>query len=159
MLIRKAFMEYSFLSKSESDTAGLGERLAKNLNTGAFIALTGDLGAGKTVFVKGLARGLGIKENVISPTFLILREYEGKMKLRHFDMYRIKNDGELEDIGFDEYMGEGVMVVEWADMIKRRIPDGAIMVDMLKTNGENKRVIKIKCPEKYKKAIKAALEC
>lgn len=104
-----------FLSKSVNETMSIASNLAKELKGGEVFLLNGELGAGKTVFCKGIAVGLGIKELVTSPTFTIVREYKGgRLKLNHFDMYRIEDADELFELGIDEYFNEkAVCVIEW----------------------------------------------
>ena len=113
------------ISKSVEDTLSFGEKLAKRFKKGDFVALIGDLGAGKTVLTKGIAKGLGVKDAryVNSPTFVIIKEYKGKLPLYHFDLYRLDHPGLLDAGNFDEYFyGDGVTVVEWADKIKGLLP-------------------------------------
>lgn len=106
----------TYESFSADESFDLGEKLGKKLNSGDIIALCGELGAGKTVFAKGIARGLGVDEEVTSPTFTLLKEYEGRHRLFHFDLYRIEDEEALENTGFFDYLGgEGVCVIEWAD--------------------------------------------
>ena len=111
-------------SKSPEDTFQIGMRLGKLAEAGEVYTLTGDLGVGKTVFTKGFAKGLGIEESVNSPTFTILQIYEdGRLPLYHFDVYRIGSVEEMEETGFEEYMtGEGVSLIEWADLIEEILP-------------------------------------
>ncbi|MBR1629772.1 MAG: tRNA (adenosine(37)-N6)-threonylcarbamoyltransferase complex ATPase subunit type 1 TsaE, partial [Lachnospiraceae bacterium] len=113
-----------FETKSGAETYSLAKALAKEANPGEVFALIGDLGAGKTVFAKGFAAGLGIKEPVTSPTFTIVCEYEGgRIPLYHFDVYRLDDPEELFEIGFEEYLyGEGVCLIEWADRIWEELP-------------------------------------
>ncbi|HKS31488.1 MAG TPA: tRNA (adenosine(37)-N6)-threonylcarbamoyltransferase complex ATPase subunit type 1 TsaE [Chthoniobacterales bacterium] len=113
-----------FISVSAAETEGAGERLAEKIKAGDVLALVGDLGAGKTRFVKGLARGLGSKEAVTSPTFTLLHEYRGgRLTIYHFDFYRIESSSALSAIGFDETVfGDGVSVIEWADRFVDAIP-------------------------------------
>lgn len=114
-------------SFSAQDTFEAGRRLAESASAGEIYALLGDLGVGKTVFTKGFAEGLGITEPVCSPTFTILQIYEeGRLPLYHFDVYRIEEPEEMEEVGLDEYLfGEGVCLIEWADRIEDMIPDTA----------------------------------
>ena len=100
-------------TKSAEETIELGRQLAARLKNGDTVALYGGLGAGKTVFAKGIAQGLKVKEEIVSPTFTILRQYEGSEKLSHFDLYRIEDEEELEHIGFYEFLGDGVCMIEW----------------------------------------------
>lgn len=109
---------------SEQETRSLGEQLASNAKPGSIYTLTGDLGVGKTVFTQGFARGLGIEEPVNSPTFTIIQEYEdGRLPFYHFDVYRIGNIDEMEEIGYEDYFfGGGVCLIEWANLIEEILP-------------------------------------
>jgi ATPase, YjeE family len=111
-------------SKSPGDTFQIGMRLGQLAKAGEVYTLTGDLGVGKTVFTQGFAKGLGIEEPVNSPTFTILQIYEGgRLPLYHFDVYRIGSVEEMDETGFEEYMtGEGVSLIEWADLIREILP-------------------------------------
>lgn len=112
-------------SHSPEETYEIGRMMARAAEPGDVFALEGDLGAGKTVFTKGFARELGVKGAVNSPTFTILQIYdEGKLPLYHFDVYRIEEPEEMEEIGFDDYIyGEGVCLIEWADQIEDILPE------------------------------------
>jgi len=123
-------MEMIFETQSIDQTEELGRCLGKTLREGDFVALTGDLGAGKTAFTKGIARGLGIKEDITSPTFTIINEYLGRVPLAHMDVYRLKNLQELENIGFDDYLEGYVVVMEWADKVKELLPNDVLWVDI-----------------------------
>jgi ATPase, YjeE family len=129
------------------DTINLGKALGTRLDAGAIICLTGDLGAGKTHFTKGIASGLGIEENITSPTFTIVNEYDGgRLKLFHFDVYRVNDPDEIAAIGFDEYIfSSGVSIIEWSNYIEELIPDDYISVHITKLleKGENFRKIVI----------------
>lgn len=111
-------------SRSEKDTFELGKRLGEQAEAGAVFTLIGDLGTGKTVFTKGLAEGLGIGETISSPTFTIVQVYEeGRLPFYHFDVYRIGDVEEMDEIGFEDYVyGEGVSLIEWADLIREILP-------------------------------------
>lgn len=112
----------SYLTKSAEESQAIGEMLGKHLKAGDVITLEGDLGAGKTTFTKGLAKGLGVRRNVNSPTFTIIKQYKGRIPLYHMDVYRLENSD--EDIGFSEYFdGDGVAVIEWATFIEAYLPD------------------------------------
>ncbi len=117
------YMEYE--SSSEQETFVLGEKIGKEAVPGSVYALLGDLGVGKTVFTKGFAKGLGISEHVSSPTFTILQVYdEGRLPLYHFDVYRIGDPEEMEEIGYEDYFfGDGVCLVEWANLIEELMPE------------------------------------
>lgn len=135
----------SIVSHSSEETWELARRLAPTLSKGDLISLTGDLGAGKTVFTQGIAAGLGVVEPVTSPTFTIIKEYdEGILPLYHFDVYRIFSPDELEELGFDEYFyGDGVTVVEWGDKIEELLPDVRLEVRILRLVDESYRRIEI----------------
>ncbi|MBE6112159.1 MAG: tRNA (adenosine(37)-N6)-threonylcarbamoyltransferase complex ATPase subunit type 1 TsaE [Peptococcaceae bacterium] len=113
------------ITKTPQELEYLGERMAQLVEPGDFIALDGDLGAGKTLLTQGLARGLAVTEEIVSPTFTIIHEYEsGRLPLYHMDVYRLKQPEEMYDLGYEEYFyGEGVTVVEWAQIIEPLLPD------------------------------------
>jgi len=120
---------YSIETRSELQTKQLAEKLALLLKVGDVLTLEGDLGAGKTTFTKGLAQGLGVKRTVNSPTFTIVKEYPGELKLYHMDVYRLENSD--EDIGFDEYFhGNGVTVIEWAHFIEEHLPEDLLNINI-----------------------------
>lgn len=118
----------------EQDTFRMGEELGEKAVSGEIYLLDGDLGAGKTVFTKGFAKGLGIKEPVTSPTFTILQEYhDGRIPLYHFDVYRISCLEEMEEIGYEEcFYGEGVCLIEWPSLIRELLPRESICVSIKK---------------------------
>ena len=121
-------MEYR--SNSPGETEALGAALAKLLWPGAVVAFTGDLGAGKTAFVRGMAQGLGVAGRVTSPTFTIVNEYEGgRLPLFHFDMYRLGSAEELFDIGWEDYLDRGgVCAVEWSEQVAEALPPETVFV-------------------------------
>ena len=127
-----------FESGCPEDTFGFGSRMAEKAMPGAVITLNGDLGAGKTVFTKGFAHGLGISELVTSPTFTILQEYSGgRIPLYHFDAYRIEDPDEMEEVGLDHYLyGSGVCIIEWAEIIRDILPENTISVTIEKDPGK-----------------------
>lgn len=134
------------VSNSVEETIRIGAALAQKLKKGDVVALIGDLGSGKTVLTKGIARGLGVKNvrYVNSPTFVIIKEYKGKLPLYHFDLYRLDGSGVIDRENFEEYFyGDGITVVEWADKIRKLLPDKYVEVK-LTVIGENKRKIEIK---------------
>lgn len=128
----------------EWETEDLGETLGRRLSSGAVVAFTGDLGAGKTAFTRGLARGLGVTGWVTSPTFTIVNEYEGgRLPLFHFDLYRLGGSDELFDIGWEDYLRRGgVCAVEWSEKVSDAL-EGCIRVDIRRGEGENDRIITI----------------
>ena len=134
-----------FVSHSTQETEQLGEEVAKSLRGGDVLAFTGSLGMGKTAFTRGLARGLGCRGRVTSPTFTIVNEYDGKTPLFHFDMYRLGSSDELFDIGWDDYLARGgVCAVEWSERVSDALPDDTIYVDIARgEEDENTRTITV----------------
>lgn len=135
-----------FKTFSVDETADIGFKLGKLLNAGDVICLNGNLGTGKTALTSGIAKGLGISGYITSPTFTIVNEYSAKIPLFHFDAYRIADSEEMFEIGFEEYIeGNGVVVIEWADLIKDVLPKEYIRVDITKDlpKGVDLRIIKI----------------
>ena len=134
-----------WITNSEQETEQLGQRLGAALKPGTILAYTGDLGAGKTAFTRGLARGLDIPERVTSPTFTIVNEYEGgRLPLFHFDMYRLGGADELFDIGWEDYLARnGVCAVEWSENVEEALEEGTIRVDIRRGEHDNQRCIRI----------------
>lgn len=132
---------------SPEETFDIGVRLGQEAKAGEVITLYADLGCGKTVLAQGIAKGLGIDEYVNSPTFTILQIYEGgRLPFYHFDVYRIEDPEEMQEVGFDDYIfGQGVCMIEWAELIEDILPDHArrITIEKDPAKGENYRVIKI----------------
>lgn len=124
----------TFESFSAQDTYEYGRRIGESAQPGCVICLDGDLGTGKTVFTKGVAAGLGITEPVVSPTFTIVQIYEeGRLPLYHFDVYRIDDPDEMEEIGYREYFyGDGITIIEWSELIRELIPDDAVRITIRK---------------------------
>ena len=136
----------TFTTHSAAETEALGERLAARLTGGEVIAYTGDLGAGKTAFTRGLARGLGITDRVTSPTFTIVNEYEGgRLPLFHFDMYRLSSSDELYDIGWEDYLDRGgVCAVEWSEIVSDALEENELIrVDIKNECGNDDRTITV----------------
>lgn len=133
-----------FFSHSPLDTESFAEALAKSLSGGEVIAFSGDLGMGKTCFVRGLARGLGFSGDVTSPTFAIINEYSGgRLPLYHFDMYRISGWDDLYSTGYFEYCeAGGVCAIEWSENIEAALPDDVIRIEIRK-NGDTERIITV----------------
>lgn len=124
----------TFVSKNESDTEAFGERLAGRLRPGDVVAYAGALGMGKTALTRGLARGLGCRGRVTSPTFTIVNEYDGPTPLFHFDLYRLSSPEELYDIGWDDYLDRGgVCAVEWSERAAEALPEDAIRVELARS--------------------------
>ncbi|MBL7070808.1 MAG: tRNA (adenosine(37)-N6)-threonylcarbamoyltransferase complex ATPase subunit type 1 TsaE [Candidatus Omnitrophica bacterium] len=138
-------MSKQFISNTVEDTIRFGRRLGSILKSGDLIALCGELGSGKTVLTKGIARGLGVKhaERVNSPSFLILKEYRGRLPLYHFDIYRLNDAFEFMTVDYARYFyGNGVSVIEWADKIEKLLPDEFLKID-LSVKGENERRMRV----------------
>lgn len=130
-------------TNSEAETVLAGEQMGKKLLPGDVLAFYGDLGAGKTAFIRGVARGLGIASRVSSPTFTIVNEYPGPVPLFHFDMYRLGSSDELFEIGWEDYLTRGgVCCVEWTENVADAMPAEAVAVTIEKT-GENARKITV----------------
>lgn len=129
-------------TQTEAGTEALGERVAAALPAGGVvIALYGELGAGKTAFVRGLARGLGVTQRVVSPTFTIVNELAGRRELFHFDMYRLGSADELFDIGWEDYLGrEGVCAVEWSENVPGAFDGTEIRVTIEKTSDGDRKI-------------------
>jgi tRNA threonylcarbamoyladenosine biosynthesis protein TsaE len=130
------------ITNCHEQTLALGQQLANSLKSGDVVALYGGLGAGKTVFAKGIAGGLNISDEVVSPTFTLLKEYAGDLTLHHFDLYRIEDEEELVHIGFYDYLGsDGVCVIEWA----QNAQDLQANINVhFNGSGNDKRTIEIK---------------
>lgn len=134
-------MDRIFETTGRNETQKLGEALGRLLKAGDFLALTGDLGAGKTAFTRGIARGLGITEDITSPTFTIINQYEAAVPLAHMDAYRLRDPDELENIGYYDYLEDFVVVLEWADRVECLIPKDALRIDFTVLD-ENRRSIR-----------------
>jgi tRNA threonylcarbamoyladenosine biosynthesis protein TsaE len=134
-------METTFITQSEADTARSARELAASLQTGDVVLLFGDLGAGKTAFVKGLAAGLGVApQEVSSPTFTIVQEYRGgRLTLFHVDLYRLSDPREIDDLGLDEIAADGILAIEWAEKLPREVP-GAVVVRIEHGDGDTRRI-------------------
>jgi len=134
------------IAQSVEETIIYGEKLGTLVNSGDVICLTGDLGTGKTHFVKGFAKGLKIEDSITSPTFTIVNEYQGRLKLNHFDVYRVSDPEEIENIGFDEYIfSSAVSIIEWANFIEELIPKESLRINIIKVpeKGDNYREIEV----------------
>lgn len=133
-----------YKSAMPGDTEQLGEALAAELKPGTVVAFFGDMGSGKTVFTRGLARGLHCEEQVSSPTFALVHEYGGQPPLAHFDMYRISTWDELDSTGFYDYIDQGyVLAVEWSENIENALPEETVRVEFFKGPGDDDRTIRV----------------
>ncbi|MBS7525772.1 tRNA (adenosine(37)-N6)-threonylcarbamoyltransferase complex ATPase subunit type 1 TsaE [Fusibacter paucivorans] len=127
-------------------TVELASIFAETIKPGDILCLSGDLGAGKTTFTQALCKALGVTEHVTSPTFNIMNQYEGRLPIYHFDVYRIAEPDEMYEIGFDEYLnGMGVSIIEWAPLVEVLIPEDAVWM-IIKTTGETSRTICLRGP-------------
>ena len=142
-------MTKTITTDSEDETAAVGRELAATLSAGDVLLLFGDLGAGKTAFVRGLAEGLGVsRDEVSSPTFTLIQEYRGgRLPLFHVDLYRIEDPREFDELGLDEIAEDGVLAIEWADRYPRP-PQGAVRV-RIEHAGESQRRVGIEASTKY----------
>ncbi len=132
-----------YFTHSVSETEALGTAFAEKLSAPTVLCLYGDLGAGKTAFTRGLAQGLGSPDRVSSPTFTLMHEYEGREVLHHFDLYRLESEEELWDIGFEEYLENGISVIEWPNRFENMIPSSAIRIHISYGETENERIIEV----------------
>lgn len=130
---------------SEKETERIGEAIGQAAEPGTVVALIGDLGTGKTTLTKSIAKGLGVTETVTSPTFNIIREYKsGRIPLYHFDVYRIGDPDEMFELGYEEYFyGDGICVVEWADIIEELLPEDAVIIRIERGADEEEREYRI----------------
>ncbi len=135
----------TLISTGTEDTLKIGKIIGETLRKGSIVALTGELGSGKTCITQGIARGIGVPENyyITSPTFTLINEYPGRITLYHLDIYRLSGSQDLDDLGYEEYFyGDGVIVIEWAEKIKDILPPDCLFV-YLKHVDEERREIKI----------------
>ena len=119
------------ISSSEQETRELRKRMSQKVTPGTVISLRGSLGAGKTVFAKGFALGLGITEAIVSPTFTLVQEYDGRLKLYHLDLYRLSGEDEFESMGGEDFLySDGVALIEWSEKIEDMLPDDTIFINI-----------------------------
>lgn len=149
-------MEYKITTRSEMETIEIAQNFESEKFPNMIICLDGELGSGKTVFTKGIANALGIQESITSPTFTIIKEYEGELPLYHMDVYRL--DGNTDGVGIEEYFTKGgVVVIEWSDTIKDILPEERLHIKF-KVIDENKRVLKLTpYGQKYEELCEAVL--
>ena len=147
-------MKKIIISNSSDETFALGKKLSEKIQKKSIVAIYGNLGAGKTIFAKGIAAGLGIVDDITSPTFSLMEVYEGNITLYHFDLYRINDPNEFTNLSFEEYWeGDGVSVIEWAEIAENILPKKRINVyieymdENINENIENIRKITIEYPD------------
>ena len=144
------------ISHSEKETIQLAERLGKKLRKGDVIILKGDLASGKTTFTKGIGKALNIKEVINSPTFTILKIYEGDLTLFHIDAYRLENN--LYDLGIEEYQPEGITVIEWPEYYEKFLPEEYLEISIVQTDEEEREILLIPHGKHYEEIVKE-MEC
>ncbi|TWT05584.1 tRNA (adenosine(37)-N6)-threonylcarbamoyltransferase complex ATPase subunit type 1 TsaE [Planococcus sp. CPCC 101016] len=143
-------MTYAIMLNSPEETEVFAAAFAELLEPGDLLTLEGDLGAGKTTFTKGLAKGLGVQRMVNSPTFTILKQYSGRLELNHFDVYRLENSD--EDIGFDEFFtSEAVSVIEWAKFIEEYLPKERLEITITRQSEQERKVVLNPIGRRYEK--------
>ncbi len=133
-----------FQTSSPEETELLGQKIGARLKGGEVLALFGGMGAGKTVLTRGIARGLGVAEGVSSPTFALVHEYDGRLKIYHFDMFRVESWDDLYSTGFFDFLDSGaVLIVEWSENIENALPESAVRIRLAPGKTERERVISI----------------
>lgn len=134
-------MKKIYITESAEETEKIGMEIGRNAKNGDVIALSGELGTGKTALTRGIAEGLGITEDITSPTFSLMEIYEGSKTLYHFDLYRIEDDREFDNLCFEEYWeNEGISVIEWAERASGRLPEARIQIKIEYINSTNRRI-------------------
>jgi tRNA threonylcarbamoyladenosine biosynthesis protein TsaE len=145
-----------FISHSEAQTRRLGARLAQFLQPGDVIGLVGDLGSGKTRWIQGVCQGLGVEDPVISPTFILVNEYQGRYPIYHIDLYRLETTAEILTFGLEEYLyGAGVSLIEWADRARHLLPDDLLRVELYYLENTKRRVVLRPHGERYDELVRA----
>jgi tRNA threonylcarbamoyladenosine biosynthesis protein TsaE len=151
----------ALLTYAPEDTAELGRKLGGLLLAGDLICLIGELGAGKTSFAQGVARGLGVEGQVRSPSFTLIHEYYGRLPLYHLDLYRLNDPSELEDLGYEEYFyGDGVALVEWADRVREVLPEERldIYIDRLAEDEDCRKLKLAPRGERYRRLVEELMD-
>ena len=144
--------EKTFITPSAADTRALGEKLGRILPANSLLTLSGQLGAGKTTFTQGLAKGMGIEKKVTSPTFTMLKIYKGRLPLYHIDAYRLEDID--QDLGFEEYIdSDGVCVIEWSDFISGILPEERLGIDLQILEDDSRELRFTAVGEKYERLL------
>lgn len=147
---------YTLITHSAAETQAVAEKLATLVKAGTVITLDGDLGAGKTTFTQGFGKGLGVTRNVNSPTFTIMKQYQGRLPLYHMDVYRLEDTG--DDIGLEEYInGDGVAIVEWSNLIESSLPTERIAITIERIGDEERQLTFIPVGDTYNALVKEVL--
>lgn len=147
---------YTLITRSAAETQAVAEKLATLVKPGTVITLNGDLGAGKTTFTQGFAKGLGVTRNVNSPTFTIMKQYQGRLPLYHMDVYRLEDTG--DDIGLEEYInGDGVAIVEWSNLIESSLPAERLGIMIERTGDEERQLTFAPVGDTYHAIVKEVL--
>ena len=153
-------MSVEYISKSLEDTEKLALKLSEKLSSGDVILFFGGLGAGKTTFTKSLAKGLGVKDYIHSPTFTLVHEHKGNLPLYHIDLYRLETQDEIQNIGFEDYIySEGVTLVEWSEKVRGNLPKGYIRIDIETLGDFERKFILSSDMEIYDNMLKEVVHC
>ncbi len=146
----RAMQSRRVVTSSQQETEKFGEEFAEGLKPGTVVGLVGELGAGKTCFVRGVCRGLDVEDQISSPTFVIINQYQAKFPIYHFDLYRLTIPEEILELGYEEYFyGDGVCLIEWADKIEALMPEDSIEVQ-IRIGDDEEREIAITCKQQNK---------
>jgi len=151
-------IEIILTSGSPDATRDIAARLGVCLRAGDVVALSGELGAGKTCFVQGLAKGMGLQANVTSPTFILIRQHPGDPALCHADAYRLESPEELEDLGLEDILAYSVLAIEWAERVMDALPEDRIDVALSYADGEGRRVRITGCGERSARLVREAFK-
>lgn len=144
---------------NQNELEDIAQSLGKLVHSGDVICMGGDLGAGKTTFTKAFAIGLDVEDNVTSPTFTLINEYEGRIPLYHFDVYRINHVSEMEDLGYEEYFyGDGVCVIEWASLIEDVLPEDYLWIEIKVRGLESRQICFTGTNDYYREMVRELLE-
>lgn len=147
---------YTLITHSAAETQAVAEKLATLVKAGTVITLDGDLGAGKTTFTQGFGKGLGVTRNVNSPTFTIMKQYQGRLPLYHMDVYRLEDTG--DDIGLEEYInGDGVAIVEWSNLIESSLPTERLAITIKRIGDEERQLTFAPVGDTYDALVKEVL--
>lgn len=144
---------------NQEELEEVAQKLGRLVNAGDVICMSGDLGAGKTTFTQALALGLGVDDYVTSPTFTLINEYHGRIPLYHFDVYRINDIREMEDLGYEEYFyGDGVCAIEWANLIEDLLPNDYLWIEIKTSDEQTREVCFTASNDYYDEMIKEILD-